>query len=93
MIDGGKDAQDEQCDSDLQRRVRIGRQDRGNADADEEDGHHAVPTPAVGKPPRRQGEQTEGDESGRRVVDQLLVAHAPFARQRKRCHRRENQRK
>ena len=93
MIDRGKDAEDEQGDGDLQRRLCISRQDRGDADADEEHGHHAVPAPAVRKPPRRQGEQAEGYESGRRVVNQLLVAQAPFARQRKCRHSRENQRK
>jgi len=91
VIDGSEDADREQADADLQRRLRQGREDGRQADADEEYGHHTVPVPFVGKPAGRQREQAEGKESRRRVGQQRTVTQPPFPGQRERRHGGEDQ--
>ena len=92
MIDRGEHADHEQPDADLQRRLGQSGRDRGEPDADEEHHHHAFAAPFVGEPAGRIGEHPEGEEAGRRVFEQIAVAEPPFADERERRDRREDQR-
>ena len=67
MIDGGQHSNHKQPNTDLHGRCSKAREDRSNADADEEDAHHAVATPFVSKPPCRQRKQTESKEPRGRI--------------------------
>ena len=92
MIDGGKHAGDEQSDADLRRSLRETGRDGGQADPDEEDAHHAVFTPLVGNPARGHGEETEGEETWRRVGQQFRIADAPLDMEYQGRDRRKDQR-
>ncbi len=92
MVDGGEYADNEQSEPDLEGRAREGRGDGGEADANEEHAHHALAAPLVGEPAGGQREYAEGEEAGRGVFQQLGVAEPPFAVQRQRRHRGEDQR-
>ena len=91
MVDSGEHADEKQPDGDFQGRTGEARQHRADTETQKEDDHHATPTPAVRKPPRRQGEGAESDESGRSVYDELRVAHVEGRRQNQRRHRSINQ--
>ena len=92
MIDRREDADDEQADADLQRRLGNRRCQRGEPDADEEHHHHAMPAPFVGEPACRQRKYSEREEARGRVFQQVGVAEAPFPRQRQRRDGGEYQR-
>ena len=92
MVDGGEHADHEQAEPDLEGRARERRGDGGEADADEEHAHHALAAPLVGEPAGGQREHAEGEEAGRGVFQELGVAEPPFAMQRQRRHRGEDQR-
>ena len=92
MIDRGENADHEQADPDLQRRLRKAGRDRGEPDPDEEHDHHALAAPFVGEPSRRIREDPEREEAGRRVFQKLAVGEIPFARERERRDGGEDQR-
>ena len=92
VVDRGKHADHEQADADLQRRAREGRGNRGEPDADEEHAHHALAAPLVREPAGRQREHAEREEPGCCVFQEIGIAEAPLAVQRKRRHGGEDQR-
>ena len=81
MIDGGKDAEREQCHSECVERRREGGADQRQSAADIERRHHVAAAPAVGEPARRQREQSEGDEGGGAERNQLGIGTAGDRRQ------------
>jgi type VI secretion system protein ImpG len=81
-----------QAQGELQGRPRKGGDDGGKPDADEEHAHHALAAPFVGEPARRIRKHPEREEARRRVFEKLAVAEPPFARERERRDRREDQR-
>ena len=92
MVDRREYADRKQPDTDLQRRLRKPGRHGGKPDADEEQHHHSLAAPFVGEPAGRIGEHPEREETGRGVFEQFAVAQVPFARQRQRRDRREDQR-
>ena len=78
MIDRREHSDDEKADTDLQRCLRESRGDRTQANANEEDAHHAVTAPFIGQPAGRQREDSEGEKSGRRIRQKRRIGDAPF---------------